>query len=127
MVRNDMSLAALMDELSSTPCPTCLSFRFEFLLRCDLGNAECLPTAHCTDCGTSLILDRHFGTKVRSAIERREVGVCPHCQSGETHLALMCRLASHTSEAVGVCDDCNQVFALEGHPSRHSHGVSRRA
>ena len=112
MVRDDVSLVAILKTLSSTPCPTCLSYRLEFLLRCDLVYGECLPTAHCTSCGSSLALDRHFGQRVRSAVEEREVGACLHCQSGETRLTFLCPLTSRRSEAVGFCNDCHHEFAL---------------
>ena len=112
MTRHDPSLSAMLRSLPRTPCPSCLRYELEFVLRCDLSYKECLPTAHCSHCGSSLILDRRFTERLQRVIEAKEVGLCPHCRSGRTRIALICKLGSRRTAAIGLCMSCRDEFTL---------------
>ncbi len=112
MTRHDPSLAAMLGLLPSMPCPSCLQYELEFLLHCDLSYKECLPTAHCSHCGSSLVLDRRFTERLQRALEAKEVGLCPHCRSGRSRVTLICRLGSRRAAAIGLCMSCRDEFTL---------------
>jgi ribosomal protein L34E len=48
------TLTEIQRGLNGVECPRCLKFSFELMLRCDLNDRECLPTAKCRSCGYAL-------------------------------------------------------------------------
>jgi DNA-directed RNA polymerase subunit RPC12/RpoP len=100
-----------MDELSrlqalavNTLCPDCGEKRLDFKLRCEVGFGECLYTADCGGCGTTLQITRPEGATDE---ERR----CARCGAARLHQTLVCESASQTCHEVYQCTDCGEVAA----------------
>ncbi len=104
------SFEALQKWLRDLPCPSCLAYELELVLRCDLGYEECLRVARCRRCRATHLLEKELEQRILDEVEPGSLGRCPFCGSESTHLGLYCPMDSRRALAVGVCEHCHREF-----------------
>jgi transcription elongation factor Elf1 len=104
-------------KLQKVGCPLCFNTRLELVLRCDLGQGECIYTAKCLHCGKAF----EVNTKSKTIEEleptlkdKKKKRGCPKCESHDLQVDFRCDLASHDCFHVLTCETCGHVFAGEG-------------
>lgn len=97
---------------TDVPCPLCYRFKFQFLLRCDLGLEPCLPVIRCQHCGHTIVLTGRTGQRLREASLNKSAGRCPYCASECTRLLMACDVHQRSAFVQGRCQDCKQLFAM---------------
>ena len=98
--------------VADVPCPLCYGFRFQFLLRCDLGLDTCLPVLRCQKCGHTIALEGGTARRLRDASLHKPAGRCPYCGSGATRLVLACDIRHRRTFVTGECQDCRGSFSM---------------
>ncbi len=104
-------------KLQKVGCPVCFNTQLELVLRCDLGQGECLYTATCKHCGKVFEVNTKSQTieELEPELENKiKTRGCPQCGKHELEVNFRCDLASRDCFHVLTCQTCGHVFVAEG-------------
>jgi hypothetical protein len=108
-------------KLRKVGCPLCFNTRLELVLRCDLGQDECIYTAKCLHCGNVFEVNTKSETieELEPALVKKiKTSGCPKCRGHDLQMNFRCDLASQDCFHVLTCQSCDHVFVGEGQGDR---------
>lgn len=110
------TLTEVQRRLQRVGCPQCFNTRLDLVLRCDLGQGECIYTAKCLHCGN--VFEVNTKSKTVEELEpelqdKMKTSGCPQCGGHELQVNFRCDLASQDCFHVLTCQTCGHVFVGE--------------
>lgn len=106
------AISEIQAELDQTVCPSCKENKLNLLLRCDLGQEECLFVAKCQKCGSNYSIAAPSKTLASHRAMPEDLLLaltCDHCRSHKTELHFQCELGSRSCFYQITCQKCGGV------------------
>ena len=106
---NAAFISDMQNRVPHTSCPSCGEPHLEFMMRCDMGNAECLFVARCGRCHMAFGLDADsFRPGLSSTEDVRPSDLhCNRCQQSLAMVTLSCSASSRSCRYALRCPHCD--------------------